>query len=226
MIRKLKALLAEFVLVRDQTVKEPPVDDKRGDWIATYTGKKFYPFDPRSEDIDINDILHALSNQSRFAGHCTKFYSVAQHCVLVSLMCPAEDALWGLLHDATEAYLVDIPSPLKKSPAFVEYVKAEKNLMRVICDVYGLSHEEPESVKVVDKRMLATEARDLTISQGRGWTMSAEPYDFHIEPWTPEYARVRYLSRLHELTVTRNKAIVARNMDENRVPDLGTIVRP
>lgn len=177
-------------------------EERKGDWIATYTGKRFYPFDPRPEDIDVNDIIHALSNQSRFAGHCTKFYSVAQHCVLVSLMCPDEDALWGLLHDASEAYLVDIPTPLKRDPIFKPYVDAENNLQNVICDVYDLPHEKPPSVKEVDRRMLVTEARDLTMSQGRGWTFKHEPYDFHIESWTPEYSRVKYLSRLHELTTT------------------------
>lgn len=179
------------------------IDPRKGGFIQTYTGKKFYPLDPRPDDIDINDIVHALSHQSRFAGHCTQFYSVAQHCVLVSLMCPQEDALWALLHDATEAYLVDIPSPLKKSPEFEFYRVTEKKLMETICDVFGLSHEEPVSVKIVDKRMLATEARDLTMSEGRGWITEAEPFDFHIKPWTPEYARVKFVSRLHELMLGR-----------------------
>lgn len=182
------------------------LDDRIGGFIQTYTGKKFYPLDPRPEDIDINDIIHALSCQSRFAGHCTQFYSVAQHSVLVSLMCPLEDALWGLLHDASEAYLVDIPSPLKKSPEFTFYRDAEKKLMNVICDVYGLNHDEPDSVKLVDKRMLATEARDLTMSEGRGWMVDAEPFDFHIKPWTPEYARVKYVSRLHELLLKKKNS--------------------
>lgn len=178
-------------------------EKRRGDWISTYTGKKFYPLDPRHEEIDINDIIHALSNQCRFVGHCTSFYSIAQHSVLVSLMCPSEHALWGLLHDASEAYLVDLPSPLKKDDAFKAYVEAEHQLMNVICDVFGLSHEEPKEVKLVDKKMLVTEARDLTMSQGMGWTMNVEPYEFHIKPWTPEVARVKYLSRLHELTRKR-----------------------
>lgn len=177
--------------------------ERKGDWIQTYTGKKFYPLDPRIEDIDVNDILHALSNQCRFAGHCTKFYSIAQHCVLVSIMCPIEDALWGLLHDASEAYLIDVPSPLKKSPEFEAYRNAEKKLMTVICDAFDLSHDEPKIVKEVDKRILATEARDLTMSEGRGWATTSLPYEFHIQPWTPEYARVKYLSRLHDLMLNR-----------------------
>lgn len=176
-----------------------------GSWISTYTGKRFYPLDPRPDEIDISDILHALSNQTRFAGHCSNFYSVAQHSVLVSSMCSKENALWGLLHDASEAYLIDIPSPLKKSDAFKPYVTAEKKLMDVICDVYGLSHQMPAEVHEVDKKIFATEARDMTISQGRGWTLSHEPYEFHIKPWSPEIARVKFLSKLHELIQIKAK---------------------
>lgn len=186
-----------------QTGTETAEGKRKGGWICTYTGKRFYPLDPRPEDIDINDIIHALSQLCRFAGHCSSFYSVAQHCVLVSLMCPEEDALWGLLHDASEAYLIDVPSPLKKCPEFAFYREAEAKLMAVICDTFKLGRDEPPSVKLADKRILATEARDLTMTEGRGWTTEAEPYDFHIKPWTPEYARVRYISRLHELMLKR-----------------------
>lgn len=77
--------------------------------------------------------------------------------------------------------------------------------MTVICAQYGLESEEPASVKIADKRILATEARDLTMTEGRGWVTEAEPYDFHIKPWTSEYARVRYISRLHELMLKRTK---------------------
>ena len=182
-------------------IEEP----RKGDWISTFTGKKFYPLDPRPEEIDVNDIVHALSHQCRFVGHCTSFYSIAQHSVLVSLLCNPDDALFGLLHDAAEAYLVDIPSPLKRLPEFAAYREAEKKLMDVICDVFGLPHDEPASVKIADKRILATEARDLTVTEGRGWTTLQDPYDFHIKPWTPEYARVKFVSRLHELTWKRDK---------------------
>ena len=178
-------------------------EERKGGWICTYTGKRFYPLDPRLEEIDINDIIHALSNLSRFAGHATSFYSVAQHCVLVSLVCDPQDALWGLLHDASEAYLIDVPSPLKKCPEFDFYRVAEKGLMDVICDKFGLSHDEPPSVKLADKKVLATEARDLTMTEGRGWATEAEPLEFHIKPWTPEVARVKFVSRLHELMLKR-----------------------
>lgn len=176
---------------------------RKGDWLSTYTGKQFYPLDPREEDVDINDIVHSLSQQARFNGHSVKFYSIAQHSTLVSMMCSQENALWGLLHDASEAYLSDIPSPIKKAPEFLFYREAEKKLMDVICEIYGLCKEEPEEVKIVDKKMLATEVRDLTMTEGRGWALGSEPYDFHIQPWSPEYARAKFVSRLHQLTLKK-----------------------
>lgn len=132
-----------------------------------------------------------------------QFYAVAQHCALVSLTCLPEDMLWGLLHDAAESYLIDVPSPLKRCPEFAFYRKVEAKLMVIICDKFGLPHDEPPSVKIADKRILATEARDLTMSEGRGWVTEAEPYDFYIKPWTPEYARAKFISRLHELMLKR-----------------------
>src|SRR5690242_11754504 len=89
---------------------------RRGDWMQTYTGRRFWPLDPRVDDIDIGDIAHHLSLVCRFAGACREFYSVAQHCVGVSYVCDPKDALWGLLHDAAEAYVGDMVRPLKRSP--------------------------------------------------------------------------------------------------------------
>ena len=79
-----------------------------GDWMQTYTGERFWPLDPRIEDIHIRDISMALGKLCRYGGHTIFFYSVAEHSVLVSEYVPEEYALWGLLHDASEAYLSDI----------------------------------------------------------------------------------------------------------------------
>src|SRR4051794_15527189 len=97
---------------------------RRGGWITTFSRRQFWPLDPHSDEIHIEDIAHSLSQQCRFGGHSRSFYSVAQHSCLVSALCKANDALWGLLHDASEAYLGDIPRPLKSLPEFEFYQKA------------------------------------------------------------------------------------------------------
>lgn len=74
----------------------------KGDWMQTYTGRRFWPLDPVAGDIEIMDIAHALSNQCRYAGHTRFHYSVAQHSVQVSENVAPEHALWGLLHDAPD----------------------------------------------------------------------------------------------------------------------------
>ena len=82
-------------------------------YLSTYTGKKFYPYDPRPEQICIEDIAHGLSMLCRFAGQCRFFFSVAEHSIAVAHLLPANLKLFGLLHDASEAYLVDLPRPVK-----------------------------------------------------------------------------------------------------------------
>jgi hypothetical protein len=131
---------------------------RRGDWIQTYSGIQFWPLDPREEDILIEDIAHALSMQCRFGGHCHRFYSVAEHCCHVSDRCP-EFPLWGLLHDAAEAYLTDVIRPIK--PYLTEYKGIEDHLMYHIANRFGLEHDMPYNVKVADLRILTTEVGQL-----------------------------------------------------------------
>ena len=151
-------------------------------WIQTYSGRRFNPTKPNPSAIVIQDIAHALSMQCRFSGHCREFYSVAQHCVLVSHICNSEDALWGVLHDASEAYLVDVPRPLKHSGKFQAYLEMEEVMQRAICERFGLSPVEPASVKRADKILLSTEARDLMTPLHPDWRQPAESIPFTITP--------------------------------------------
>ena len=127
------------------------------EYIRTFTGRKFFPLDPNPADIDIIDIAHALSMQCRYTGHTKEFYSVAQHSTIISFACPDPDALWGLLHDASEAYLSDISSPVKRDPRFSFYREAEKKLMDVICSRFELPFAMPEIVNIMDRRLLNKE---------------------------------------------------------------------
>lgn len=107
-------------------------------WIQTYTGKRFWPLSPEKGEICIEDISWALSNMPRFTGHCNRFYSVAEHCLKVSQHCPRGLKLAGLLHDASEAYLCDIASPVKHHEEFGFYRKAESHLQARINDELGV----------------------------------------------------------------------------------------
>ena len=92
------------------------MSSRTGPWIETFTGKHFYPLDPKPEDFDLVDIAHSLANTCRFRGHVRRFFSVAEHSVNVSKLAEGIDpgaAVQGLLHDAAEAYLSDLASPLK-----------------------------------------------------------------------------------------------------------------
>jgi len=175
---------------------------RKGDWIQTFTGISFWPLDPRPDEILIQDIAHALSMQCRFTGHVKYFYSVAEHSVHVSRVCLPEDALWGLLHDASEAYLADVAGPLKRF--MPEYVEAEANLQRAFARRFDLSEDEPESVRIADQRVLAAEVRDL-LSPMPYKLESTPPADLRINPpWSPQEAKDRFMTRFNELITQRN----------------------
>ena len=168
-------------------------------WIQTYSGRRFCPTNPNPEAIVIQDIAHALSMQCRFSGHTSRFYSVAQHSVGVSYLCDPEDALWGLLHDASEAYLVDIPNPLKRSGKFDAYIDFEKVMMSAVCQRFGLSEHEPPSVKRADKILLSMEANELMTPLREDWAYTVDTPPFKIEPLVPEAAKQLFLQRFFEL---------------------------
>lgn len=172
-------------------------------WIQTFSGRQFWPLDPKPGDVDVADIAHALALKCRFAGHCKAFYSVAQHSVLVSTVVPEEEALWGLLHDAAEAYLADLPRPVKaETPAFRD---AEGRIMRAVAERFGLAWPEPEGVKLADAVLLVTEQRDLMGPPPAPWFASrpAEPMAGKVEPVDWRAAERLFLARFEELTTGR-----------------------
>lgn len=168
-------------------------------WIQTYSGRRFTPTNPNPDAVVIQDIAHALSMLCRFGGHSAKFYSVAQHCVLVSHICDFEDAFWGLMHDASEAYLVDLPRPIKHSGKFESYIEYENKVQLAICKRFNLSEIEPASVKKADKILLATEARDLLPNLRSDWTLKENPLPFKISPLGPREAKDLFMKRFFDL---------------------------
>ena len=168
-------------------------------WIQTYSGKRFNPTNPVPDAIVIQDIAHALSNICRFTGHCSSFYSVAQHCVLVSYICNHENAIYGLLHDASEAYCQDIASPIKKTPEFSGYREVESRLQKAVYKRFGLSNKEPDDVKMADLLLLSTEARDLMSPARPDWNLPVKPLPFKIVPLQPIEAEKLFLERFKDL---------------------------
>lgn len=190
-----------------QSVDAPAYSAGReGDWIQLISGEPFWPLDPRLGDIQIDDIAWALSMLCRYGGHVKRFYSVAEHCVMVSRIVPPEFALWALLHDATEAYLVDLPRPIKH--CMPDYKKHEQRLERVIAERFNLPWPMPAEVKDADTRMLLVERDQLLAASRLAWgypqahttTLAVGPLaPPRLECWKPGEARLEFLQRFDEL---------------------------
>jgi hypothetical protein len=127
------------------------------------SGKYFDPFNPVIDDIHIEDIAHSLSLQCRFAGHTTEHYSVAEHCINVCRRMPLGLNLTGLLHDASEAYLIDLPSPIKA--VLPEYKSAEERLLQMIAERFGLQYPFCDELKAADKAELEWEWENVVLKR-------------------------------------------------------------
>ncbi len=146
-------------------------------FIQTWSGKRVSLLDPRPEDITIEDIAWALAHQCRFGGHCKQFYSVAEHSMLVADILPVNLKFEGLLHDAAEAYVIDIPSPLKAMlPNYKRIEFVFEDAIRTAFGMGNLSLELKRIIKQADIIALATEARDL-MRNTEDWEILQ-----HVEP--------------------------------------------
>lgn len=135
--------------------------------IRLFSGKYFNPLEPDIDLIDIQDIAHGLSMQCRFGGHTSVFYSVAEHCVNVSQKVDRGHELAGLLHDASEAYLMDIPRPIKNN--LIGYKEAEDKLMRMIAERYGFEYPLHKNVKQCDESALQYEWENIVLKTPGFW---------------------------------------------------------
>jgi 5'-deoxynucleotidase YfbR-like HD superfamily hydrolase len=134
-------------------------------WIQTYSGKKFDIINPTTEMLDIKDIARSLSMRVRFSGHINKPYTVAQHSVFVSRVVEAsdkatkDDIRWGLMHDAAEAYIMDIPRPIKKLIPLVSQI--EEKILQLVAKRFGLEFPFSDLVVRADDVALVSEAYEL-----------------------------------------------------------------
>jgi uncharacterized protein len=180
-----------------------------GPYLQTVSGRWVNPFDPDPDQLDAGDIARALANQCRFGGHCRVFYSVAQHCVIVSELVEqrggdAADAFAALMHDATEAYLGDMPHPLKhRSPLGASFKAAEDQLEQAIRDRFGVRPDVAE-IKRVDRALLATERRAFSAETWHWPELEGvEPLELELTAWTPEQAAQAFSRRYAELDARR-----------------------
>lgn len=178
--------------------------NRKGDWISTYTSTKFYAFDPRVEEIHIEDIAHALSLICRYTGHCNFFYSVAQHSIGVQEILKkfgydAQIQLYGLLHDASESYICDIPRDIKRN--MPEYKKIEKNIQNTIWKAFNLPEPLNEVyllIKQADNTMLRCEAKTL-MKDWKEWYLPYEDINIPIKEESMKYIENKFLKNVNML---------------------------
>jgi 5'-deoxynucleotidase YfbR-like HD superfamily hydrolase len=180
--------------------------DEQKAWIITYTGKKFYHLNPQPEMVCEEDIAHSLSQLCRWTGHTRFHYSVAQHSVYASIICPQEIAFECLMHDASEAYLGDMNRPLKHfTAAGPAYLQIEEKVEQAIFKKFGLPYPMSEEVKKYDVQMLYAEKAQLmnvteaTQYESKKWGTDETEADITIHEWAPGYAKQAFLTRFRQL---------------------------
>lgn len=169
-----------------------------GDWMQTFTGVAFWPLDPRPDEINLIDIAHSLSMQCRYAGHCRMFYSVAEHSVLMArAMSDDQAARVALMHDAPEAYLVDLPRPVKRH--MPSYKTIEDRVWLAVSERFGLPLLGLEEVHEADNRILHDEQAQLMKVPPMSWNIKGSPLGVKIEGWAPDRARLEFLQTARDL---------------------------
>jgi hypothetical protein len=172
-------------------------------YLSTFTGKKFFPFNPAPDQIDIRDIAHGLSLLCRFSGQAPFFYSVAEHSIYIAHNLPPHLQLEGLLHDASEAYLADLPRPVKAG--LPDYAALEANVSAVIAQKFGLFVSTPTEIKAADRALLKHEVFAFF-----GPERYLEDFGDEYQPTNPKHffgmspatAEAKFLELYHSLTST------------------------
>ena len=184
-----------------------PSVGRPGDWFETYTGRRFHVLDPRPDDVDILDIAHSLAMQCRYNGHCTRFYSVAEHCVhlsrYVERTAPGMASAVALLHDAPEAYTSDVIRPIKNSfreKGLTQFDDIDRAVEAAVFRHFGMPSVAalglPSWLKALDTRILVDERAVLMNPSQNAWlTDDMEPLGVRIECWQPERAKMEFLRR-------------------------------
>ena len=164
------------------------VDD---DVVTTVSGRLVHFLDPRPGEIVISDIAHSLAHQCRFTGHTRVHYSVAQHSCFVAYRAQSYYKAEALMHDAAEAYLGDLASPIKRLIPQFRYI--ESDLKRYIFRKYGLHSVYDDEIKKLDIVALVTEGRDLIDHWAHQTSFGVAPDPDMLTPWTAAEAKSEFL---------------------------------
>lgn len=169
-----------------------------GPTILLFSGEYFDFEDPERSLFDIHDIARGLSHICRFAGQCSRFYSVAEHSVYVSQIVPIEHAFAGLMHDAAEAFVGDMAKPLKVMCP--DYSAIEKRVERAVLDRFGLTLPLPPQVKEADIIMLATEQQQIMRNRDDWeYTRGRQVAEIEIKCLDPDDAYRLFVERFRHL---------------------------
>ena len=171
--------------------------------ISTKDGQFFDYNHPDRYTFDIEVIAHALSNLCRYGGHSRKFYSVAEHSVLVSRVVPAKLALCGLLHDASEAFVGDMPSPLKAMCA--SYRTIENRVQSAIASSFDIPYPFPKAIHLADKMLYKAERLSIAPVPDNVWHIDIPAANVSIVGLTPAKAKKLFLDRYEELIDVRDR---------------------
>jgi 5'-deoxynucleotidase YfbR-like HD superfamily hydrolase len=174
--------------------------------IQTFSGVLFDVINPTVDTVNITDIAHALSQVNRFTGHTILPYSVAEHSVHVASILPDEYKLEGLLHDASEAYIADMATPVKHSPGMAGYRDIEEDIQICLNSAFRVfPHEKSrKAVKQADRVMLKVEALSLMKQPLHEiWNRTIAGIDLPVHPiprcWSSVYAEERFLNLFDRL---------------------------
>lgn len=193
-------------------------NNKKDMWFFVGKNTKFFPYAISQDMLDIGDIAHALSHQVRFLGHVNRFYSVAEHSVLVlkimekllaPLRTPADHKIFlkhALMHDSAEAYINDMPSPLKQM--FPGYQELEHSILKSICKRYSIIWPIPtpikKLVKYCDQIALSTEVTKLKKHTDlAAWALPEPLNNSIIEYWSPLQAEIQFLKSFDKLFLSK-----------------------
>lgn len=178
-------------------------------WMQTFSGRRFWPLNPNPADVELADLAHGLGHCCRYGGHCRRFYSVAEHCVIVSKYVEQfngrEWAREALLHDSAEAYIGDMIRPLKHQPEMIEFRRAEAAIEAAVFARFGIvsTDESHAAVKFVDDRILLDEIQalmaDPPMYKASPLLADKQPLGATIVGFNPMEAEHAFIARYREL---------------------------